>query len=89
MRCELDETTPHQVRQIIPVDSLSKPVLLPSDLSELLTEIRNQRLLIEALQRDLTRERSADDADLGNLEAAVEDLLVKTAQREMPYIIRK
>ena len=75
----------------MPVESQPLPVLVQADLSELLTEIRNQRQLIEALQRDLTRERSADDAAIDELEAAVENLLVqtKTAQHEMPTTLRK
>lgn len=91
IRCDQDETTLPEVRQVMPVESLSPPVLAPSDLSELLTEIRDQRQLIEALQRDLTRERSADDAAIEELEAAVENLLVQTqtAPRELPTTLRK
>ena len=74
-----------------PVRVESPPGLVQPDFSELLTEIRNQRQLIEALQRDLTRERSADDVAIKELEAAVEDLLVQTqtAPCEMPTTLRK
>lgn len=51
---------------------------LQADLSELLSEIRQQRQLIEALQRDLARERSADNSEIQELEAAVEDLVALT-----------
>jgi hypothetical protein len=71
--CDQDETTPPEVHQALP-----QAVLVPSDISDLLAENRNQRQLIEALQRELTRERSADDVALEELEAAVEDLLVLT-----------
>jgi len=91
MRCDQDDPTRSEVRQVMPVESLSPPVLVQHDLSELLTEIRNQRQLIEALQRDLTRERSADDAAIDELEAAVENLLVqtRTAPLELPTTLRK
>lgn len=89
IRCDQDETTLPQVHPIIPVENLSTPVPMQPDLSELLTEIRNQRQLIEALQRDLSRERSADDSAIEELEAAVENLLVHTAQREMPTAVQK
>ncbi len=74
----------------MPVESLSPPVLTQPNLSELLAEIRNQRQLIEALQRELTRERSADDAAIEELEVAVENLLdqTQTAPREMPTTLR-
>ncbi len=86
MRCDQDETT----LPVMPVESLSPPVLTQPNLSELLAEIRNQRQLIEALQRELTRERSADDAAIEELEAAVENLLdqTQTAPREMPTTLR-
>jgi len=91
MRCDQDDPTRPEVRQVMPVGSLSPPVLVQHDLSELLTEIRNQRQLIEALQRDLTRERSADYAAIDELEAAVENLLVqtRTAPLELPTTLRK
>ncbi len=91
IQCDPDETTRPEVRLVLPVESLSPPVPVPSVLSELLTEIRNQRQLIEALQRDLSRERSADDAAIEELEAAVENLLdqTQTAPREMPTTLRK
>ncbi len=91
IRCDQAETALPEVRPVMPVESLPQPVLVPSDISELLAEIRNQRQLIEALQRDLTRERSADDAAIEELEAAVENLLVhtETAQRELPTTLRK
>ncbi len=89
IRSDQDATTPPQVRHVIPVEFPSPPVLVQADLSELLTEIRNQRQLIEALQRDLTRERSADDAAIEELEAAVDNLLVQTTQHELPTTLRK
>lgn len=66
--------------------SLLAPVR--SDLSELIAEVRKQRLLIEKLQRDLARERSLDDAEIEELEAAFEDLLAltKTTQSPSPAI---
>ena len=91
IQCDLDETSLTESRQVMPVESLSPAAPLPSDFSELLTECRNQRQLIEALQRDLARERSADNAAIDELEAAVEDLLVqtKTAECELPATLRK
>lgn len=66
--------------------SLLAPVR--SELSELIAEVRKQRLLIEKLQRDLARERSLDDAEIEELEAAFEDLLAltKTTQSPSPTI---
>ena len=91
MRCDQDETTLAEARHVKPVESLSAPVQVQPDFSELMTEIRNQRQLIESLQRDLLRERSADDAAIDELEAAVESLLVQTntAPHEMPTTLRK
>ncbi len=85
------ETAFPEDRPVMPVESLPQPVIVPSEISDLLAENRNQRQLIEALQRDLTRERSADDAAIEELEAAVENLLVhtETAQRELPTTRRK
>lgn len=73
-----------EVIQDAATHSLVSPVPVQIDLSELLTEIRQQRQLIEALQRDLMRERSIDNAEIEELEAAVENLLVqsKTAPQE-------
>ena len=90
-RCDLEGATRADARPVLPVDSLSPPVMVPPDFSELLTEIRNQRQLIEALQRDLTRERSADDAAIDELEAAVENLLVQTqtAPHKLPTTLQK
>jgi hypothetical protein len=65
----LQDSAPH---------SLVSPAPVQIDLAELLTEIRQQRQLIEALQRDLMRERSIDNAEIEELEAAVENLLVQT-----------
>lgn len=88
----LENTTSPQsahlsVPSVASVPSGITPIVLTASL---LTKIRNQRQLIEALQRDLTRERSADDADIEELEAAVENLLVhtQTAPREMPTTLR-
>ena len=91
IQCDLDETSLTESRQVMPVESLSPAAPVPSDLSELLTECRNQRQLIESLQRDLARERSADNAAIDELEAAVEDLLVhtKNAESELPTTLRK
>ena len=91
IRYDQDETTRPEAHQVLPVEPLSPPVLVQADLTELLTEIRNQRQLIEALQRDLTRERSADDSAIDELEAAVENLLVQaqTAPSVTPTTMRK
>jgi hypothetical protein len=62
--------------------SLLAPV--QSELSELIAEVRKQRQLIEKLQRDLARERSLDDAEIEELEAAFEDLLALTMNTESP-----
>lgn len=91
MRGDQQATPLPEVPGVMPVDPLSPPGLMPPDFSELLTEIRSQRQLIEALHRDLKRERSADDASMIQLEAAFENLVIltKTPQQEMPTTLRK
>lgn len=59
-------------RDMVPHASVSAEIV------ELMTEIRLQRQLIEDLQRDLKRERLADDSAIDELEQAVESLLVLT-----------
>ena len=71
-----------------PAQTVSLLAPVRSDLSELIAEVRKQRQLIEKLQRDLARERSLDDAEIEELEAAFEDLLAltKTPQSPSPTI---
>ncbi len=74
-----------------PVRVESPSVQVLPDFSELLNEIRVQRKMIESLQRDLNRERSADLEAIAELEAAVEDLLVdsQATHCELPTHIGK
>lgn len=88
-------TISSEVRPSQPITPLP-PIASPNaqmhiDLTALLTEIRQQRQLIETLQRDLLRERSADNAAMDELEAAVDHLLVQTqnALGELPATLQK